>query len=110
MARTALTKTVIGPGAEPNVATIATAANADGHSFPVQDGLVLAVKNGSASPITVTVQTPRTVDGMAIAERTVTVAASGIALITGFSNRVYSNTVRVDFSDVTTVTVALYQI
>jgi hypothetical protein len=46
----------------------------------LNDGKVfLVVKNGSASPITVTVETPGSVDGQALADLTVTVAATADA-------------------------------
>lgn len=60
---------------KPLVAPTATHGNKflnDGRTF-------LRVKNGGASPITVTIDTPRSVDGQAISDLAVTVAATGDA-------------------------------
>mgnify|MGYP005817447081 CR=1 FL=1 len=74
------------------------------------DGRVmLEVKNGSISPINVTIQTPGSVDGLAIAELVVQVAASGDKMIGPFPPGIYNQpdgSVYVDFSNVTSVTVA----
>ena len=88
-------------------------ANTDGNSFTPKQGRALHVRNGSASPITVTVPTPVTSEGLAVADRTVTVAAGahgvfapGSAAVSG----IYAQTdgaVHVDYSAVTTVTVAV---
>lgn len=56
-------------------------ATAGGDKARTGDGLVLVVSNGDASSHTVTLATPGTVDGLAIADRTVTVAAGGLAVI-----------------------------
>ena len=51
----------------------------DGDYMPNDGKSFLYVINGSAVPITVTVATPATVDGQALADLTVTVAATGDA-------------------------------
>lgn len=50
-------------------------ANVDGNSIPNAAGYVLLVHNGGASEAILTVPTPETVDGLAIADRDVPVAA-----------------------------------
>jgi len=85
------------------------AANADGHSFENVGREFLQVKN-TGTEKTVTVQTPGTVDGLAIEELTVTVAATtGDKMIGPFPTHVFNQSggvVYVDFSAVTGVTVA----
>lgn len=56
-------------------------AAAGGDQCATGQGLVLLVDNGDASSHTVTLATPGTVDGLAIADRTVTVAAGATAVI-----------------------------
>lgn len=48
-----------------------------GNKIPNDGKTFLRVKNGSASPITVTIDCPGSIDGQAIADLTVTVAATG---------------------------------
>lgn len=86
-------------------------ANVDGNSFLPANGRVVHVRNGSAAPVTVTLPTPATVDGLAIADRAVSVAAGAHAAISvGPTAGVYAQTtgvVHMDWSAVTTVTVAV---
>lgn len=92
-----------------------SAANVDGHSIPGDGDGILHVKNGSGSSINVTIQTPGNVGGNAVADRVVAVPAGGERFIGPFDatayNRAIGDTdggkVYVDFSAVTTVTVAL---
>ena len=49
----------------------------DGDAAPNDGKTFLYVVNGSAAPITVTVDTPTTIDGQALADLTVTIAATG---------------------------------
>ncbi len=105
MARTALATQSVKPA---GTAPTYTAANVDGHS--VSMGVMLHVKNGGAAAITVTVQTPGTLDGLAIADRTVSVVNAGEQLISlrGPYDQGDGNAY-VDFSAVTSVTVAAFQ-
>lgn len=88
-------------------------ANVLGNSFTPARGRVLLVKNGSGSSITVTLPTPATSDGLAVADRTVTVAAaaeSPIALGSPAVSGIYAQadgSAYVDYSSVTSVTVAV---
>ena len=115
MARTSLSaQTVTSAGAVISM----TSANADGHSFTSTGLQVLRVKNGSASPIDVTVKTDVTRDGsLALPDRVVAVAAGAEKTIGPFDPNVYQQKsgsdqgkVLVNFSAVTTVTVALVSI
>jgi len=68
----ALTTTVVGVAG----ATVAyTAAAGGGDTCQAGAGMLLLVKNGDASSHTVTLVTPGTVNGLAIADRPVVVAA-----------------------------------
>jgi hypothetical protein len=88
-------------------------ANVDGNSFRLLPGRALHVKNGSASAVTVTAPTPQLVDGLAVADRTITVAAGGEQLIAFGTTAAYKQAggvVHIDYSTVTTVTVAVFDI
>ena len=86
-------------------------ANSLGNSYNAAKGRALHVRNGSASPITVTLPTPATADGLAIADRAITVAAGAHTVIgIGSQAGIYAQTdgtVWADYSAVTTVTVAV---
>lgn len=56
-------------------------ASAGGDQCATGPGLALVVQNGDASSHTVTLATPGTVDGLAIADRVVTVPAGALAVI-----------------------------
>lgn len=112
MPRTALTIQTPTPD---GVAPAFSAANVDGHSLGNSDGAtMLYVKNGAAGAVTVTVQTPGTVDGLAIPDRTISVPAGGERLIGRLRPDVYNRppggtdegAIYVDFSAVASVTVA----
>lgn len=86
-----------------------TAASAGGDTF-VNDGKTLfLVKNGSASPITVSFTIVSAVDGVTPAAKQVTVPATTTSVIGPFPGNVYSDpvtgNVAVAYSAVTTVTV-----
>lgn len=86
-----------------------TAANVDGHSVSNGDGrVILHVKNGDAAAHTVTVVTPRKVDGMDVADLTVSVPAGGERLMGPFPPVTFGRVVDVNFSAVTSVTVAAF--
>lgn len=82
---------------------------ADGHMFK-NDGehMFLHVKN-DITPFTLTIQTPQTVDGLAVAEKTVSIGTSEEQFVGPFPVRTYnqaSDLVYVDYSNVTDGTVA----
>ena len=75
----------------------------------VNDGLtVLHVTNGSGGSLTVTIVTPGTSDGLAVADRTVTIPNGEERVIGPFLRAIYSATatgkVTVQFSATTSVT------
>jgi len=109
MARTALTvQEVTLSGLSPTF----SAANADGNSFANDGDTFLYVKNGGASSITVTIITPAKEQGVDIEDITVTIAASGEKMIGPFPRRLFNYTdgVHVDYSAVTSVTVAAIKV
>jgi hypothetical protein len=111
MARTALSlQEIIRTGLSPSY----TAANVDGHSVANDGKLTFVhVKNGSGGEVTVTIDTPGTVDGLAIADRTVAVPAGEERIIGPFPTAYYNQadgTVHVDFSAVTSVTIAAFKV
>lgn len=111
MARTALVPT---DTADEGAVVTFTAANAAGHSIPGGGDTILLVNNASGGSINVTVQTPATEDGLAVADQVVAVGAGVIKSIGRFKPTLYDRPsggadpglVYVDFSAVATVTVA----
>lgn len=89
------------------------AANVDGHAFNADPRVCLVVDNADAAPITVTVVTPGTVSGQAIADLAVTVPAGESRYIGPFTSTFtdpVDRKVDVDFSAVANVTVGLLRI
>lgn len=95
-----------------------TAANAAGHFIAGTGRVLLHVKNGGGSSINVTLETPGQVDGLDIADQVVAVPAGGERFIGPFSQRTYdrpagaadAGKVYVDFSGVTSVTIAALEV
>jgi len=109
MARSALTvQTIVKTG----LADTYASANVDGNSFANDGATFLHVKNGGGSSITVTIDTPNTVDDLAISNRTVTVANGSEKMIGPFPPGVYNHSgeVYVDYSAVTSVTVGAFKL
>lgn len=76
-----------------NLGTAATysAASPGGDRFLPADGTFLHVKNGGGSPITVTLVTPGSVDGLAVADRPISVPAGSDRFIAAPSKLYRSN-------------------
>lgn len=93
-----------------DVAGAAGAAAAGGDTAPIGPNLVLYVNNGAGSSVTVTLTTPGTQKGVAIADVTMTVAASKHALIPlGAIFRDTTGRASISYSSATSVTVAVLQ-
>lgn len=97
----------------PGVDLAGAAAAGGGDSF-VNTGTELVVfKNASVGSITVTLVTPATVDGLAVADRTVAVGAGETRLVGPFPPGIYNDTlvsggsVNMTYSGVTTFTVTV---
>lgn len=89
------------------------AAHADGSKFANDGRTFLHVKNGAGAPITVTVQTPGTVDGLAIADQAIVVTNAEERMIGPFPPGIYNQSdgmVYADYSSVTTVTIAVLRL
>lgn len=112
MARTALTvQEITRNGLSPAY----TAANGDGHSVALdgQNRTMIHVVNGDASPNVVTLQTSATVDGEAVADKTVNVPAGEERMIGPFPNQFYrqsDGSVYIDHSNTTSNTIAAFNI
>lgn len=110
MAATALTvQQIVRSGLKPSLA----AANADGNYFDNNGRVYLEVKNDDTASKTVTIQTPGTVDGLAIADLEVTVTAGESRKIGPFPTNIYNDAngrVNVSYSDVTSVTVGAFRL
>lgn len=92
-------------------APVYTGASAGGDTAPVGGGLTLHVSNGSGAAITVTVVTPGTLDGLAIADAALSVPAGGhgfVPLTNVYRDPVTGRAV-ITYSAVTTVNVAVLQ-
>jgi hypothetical protein len=110
MPRTKITPQPAGSG---GLAPNFEAANVDGNSYVLRPGRALRVKNGSAAGVNVTVPTPGTVDGLAVAERVVAVAAGAdvtIGLGRGDAYRQSDGQAHVDYDAVASVTVAVVDV
>lgn len=87
-------------------------ANVLGNSLAYVRGRFIEIKNGSGSTITVTVQTPGSIDGnLAIPDRTFTVAAGADGKWAAGDGNAYRQTdgsIFVDYSAVTSVTVGVF--
>lgn len=88
-----------------------TAANADGHTI-VNDGekTFFHVKNGSGAPIVCTFATTATADGLALADRTVSVTNAEERIVGPFPTDVYGPSLTVTFADVTSLTCGAFKL
>lgn len=114
MARTAITKTT--PTRSGVAITTLTAVDAsaspNGMSFVSDGSELVIVKNGDASPHTMTVDIPVTVDGQAVTDKTVTVAAGATVIAGPFGPeyRQADGTVHLNFDSATSMTVGVINI
>jgi hypothetical protein len=88
------------------------AAAGGGDTAQTGAGIFLAVKNADASPHTVTLATPGTVDGLAIADRAVTVPAGQTFVIPVTDRYRDPSTGRaaITYDGVTSVTVGVFRV
>lgn len=118
MARTEITpQTSVRTGLTPTF----TAAIVDGHAFDnAGERVYIHVKNTDASPVDVTIPTPKTVDGLDVEDMVVSVpATTGEKIIGPFPNDVYAQNdatlgikkcVYIDYASTTGVTVAVIKL
>lgn len=110
MAALALTQCPVDGGAV--LADVAVAAAAGGDTAPVGPNRALYVNNGSGSSVTVTVATPGEVDGLAVADATLVLAAgkTGLIPLTRLFAQPIGGRAAITYSAVTTVTVAVLEL
>lgn len=87
-------------------------ANTDGNSFDHHPDGFVWVKNGDTASKTVTIPTPRSIDGLSVADLTVDVPAGEDRAIGPFPEDTFKQddgTIHVDYSDVTSVTVGAFR-
>jgi len=93
---------------------VLAAANTDGSYIPNDGRVFLQVKNTNGAAVTVTIDTPGSVDGNAIANLAVIIPlTSGDKLIGPFPPAIYNQsdgTIKVTFSAVTDVTIGAFRI
>ncbi len=119
MARTVLTvQDIVRTGLE---ATYSAGDDVNHHSFDnTGENVLLHVKNG-ATAVVVTISTPNSIDGLALAERTVTVGGTTERMIGPFPNAIYGTidtdpdpdidpAIFVDLDDDTNVTLAAFRL
>ncbi|MFF1321440.1 hypothetical protein ACFVZZ_18740 [Streptomyces chartreusis] len=110
MADLSLTTVSVATGTA-DVAAAATAANAGGDTAPVGPGRFLYVNNGSGGSITVTIATPGTVSGLAVADTAVAVAAGKHAIIPlANAFRGANGRAAITYSGVTSLTVRPFEL
>ena len=86
-----------------------SSAVGDGHSVQNNGRVFIHVKNGDSSSKTITIQTPGTVDGLAVADRDVSIPAGEERMIGPFPPGQYNQSdgdIYVDYSATTSVTIA----
>ncbi|MFC8012204.1 hypothetical protein [Streptomyces cinereoruber] len=94
-----------------DLGAVAVAAAGGGDTAPCGPGYLLAVINGGAGPQTVTIATPGTKNGHAIADATLTVAAGDTGLLAlGGEFRGANDRAAITYSAVTSVTVAVLKL
>lgn len=81
-------------------------ASAGGDVVPAGDRAWLNVKNGSGAAVTVTLTTPGSVGGLAIADAVVSVPAAGSKLIGPLTASLFGDPVAISYSATASVTVA----
>ncbi len=87
-----------------------TAINAGGDTF-INDGkkTFIYLRNG-ATALTLTIVTPATVDGLAVADRTVSIGTNEDHIIGPWPTDQYGNTVSLTYSDATDGTMAVVRL
>lgn len=86
------------------------AASVGGDTFTNTGAELLIVKNAAGAPINVTVVTSQTVDGLAVADKVVSVTNGTTALLGPWPMLTYGTTVSVTYSSATSITVKVMQV
>lgn len=101
------------PAARAGINLAGVACSGGGDSFLNTGREVAVLVNASGSPITLTLVTQDTVDGRAVADRTVSLAAGATVAVGPFPPGIYNDTggyVQMTYSGVTTLTVTVLQV
>jgi hypothetical protein len=96
-----------------NLTTVDTAAAGGGDEFVNTGREMFYANNASGGAIVITFVTTPTVDGLAIADRTVSVPAGEIMVVGPFATSQYNDTaekIQVTYDGVTSLTVAVIQL
>ncbi len=94
-------------------ATYTAGDAADGHAYDPGGNAFLHVVNGGVGDVTATIQTPGTVDGLAIADRTVVITATENRFLGDYGGHEYRQSdglVWVDFDVDTSLTLAALRV
>jgi len=89
---------------------VMAAADEEGDEYSNTGNEMLLIENGSASPITLTVPTPYTVDGLDVDDREITIPAGESHLLGPFPQAYYNDTngkVQLEYSAHADVSVAV---
>ena len=99
-------QTISRTGLEPTYGSAA----AGGDEFANSGDEFIHIKNGDASSHTLTIETPATVDGLAVADRTVSIPAGEERMVGPFQAATYNDSgglVQLTYDGVTSVTIAI---
>ena len=108
MARVTLTPSILSVN---GVVFSPVAAETDGNAFPNTGNQLFYIKNGSGGNVVVTIQTPLTVVGLAVAEATRTLATTEEYVFGVFPTHVFNQSngeVWIDYDIVTSVTIQVF--
>jgi len=101
-------QTISRSGLEPSYSSCA----GGGDEFANSGDEFIHIKNGHSSTQTVTIETPATVDGLAVADREVAIPATSERLIGPFPSNTYNDSgglVQLTYDSVTSLTIAILE-
>jgi hypothetical protein len=108
------TPLTVTPITRAGIAPTLAAANVDGHTIPSNTGRIfLHINNASGAPVTVSAAIPKSVDGVAVPAKTLSVPAGAARLFGPFPRDDYNDAtgaVAISFSAVTDVTVGAFAV
>lgn len=82
-------------------------ASSGGDTFGNSGRVLFIAQNGDSSSTDITFVTTATVEGEAVSDKTVTLSANSTGIYGPFDKEVYSNNVTVNYSSVTSLSVAV---
>jgi hypothetical protein len=102
-------QSVVRAGVKP----VYVAAAEAGDSFANTGDEFIHIKNGAGDPYVVTIATPATVDGLAVADRTVSIPAGEERMIGPFPSNTYNDStgkVQLTYDGIVSVTIAIIKL